>query len=170
MQWRRWGSNLRPLCLESSTLPLSHCTPVDTCEGLMRMISIFCICSSMIQLFAPANKPMFKDKVYFEFSFIDGLYFQNTPRPTNVRILNVSFNYLVQALLDNYQLFSVWNIMVYTISTLSLFLVNITSIYAYCMKWLLNWNDFFNTAHKSSEQSHFQRCRLLGVTLVHIKI
>ena len=26
-QWRRWGSNPRPLGLESSTLPLSHCVP-----------------------------------------------------------------------------------------------------------------------------------------------
>ena len=26
-QWRRWGSNSRPLGLESSTLPLSHCAP-----------------------------------------------------------------------------------------------------------------------------------------------
>ena len=26
-QWRRWGSNLRPFGLESSTLPLSHCAP-----------------------------------------------------------------------------------------------------------------------------------------------
>ena len=26
-QWRRRGSNSRPLGLESSTLPLSHCTP-----------------------------------------------------------------------------------------------------------------------------------------------
>ena len=24
IQWRRWGSNPRPFCLESSTLPLSH--------------------------------------------------------------------------------------------------------------------------------------------------
>ena len=29
-QWRRWGSNLRPLGLESSTLPLSHCAPITT--------------------------------------------------------------------------------------------------------------------------------------------
>ena len=27
-QWRRWGSNPRPLGLESSTLPLSHCAPI----------------------------------------------------------------------------------------------------------------------------------------------
>ena len=27
MQWRRWGSNPRPFCLESSTLPLSHWAP-----------------------------------------------------------------------------------------------------------------------------------------------
>ena len=27
-QWRRWGSNQRPLGLESSTLPLSHCAPL----------------------------------------------------------------------------------------------------------------------------------------------
>ena len=27
MQWGRWGSNPRPLGLESSTLPLSHCAP-----------------------------------------------------------------------------------------------------------------------------------------------
>ena len=27
-QWRRWGSNLRPFGLESSTLPLSHCAPI----------------------------------------------------------------------------------------------------------------------------------------------
>ena len=27
-QWRRWGSNLRPLGLGSSTLPLSYCTPI----------------------------------------------------------------------------------------------------------------------------------------------
>ena len=26
-QWRWWGSNLWPLSLESSTLPLSHCAP-----------------------------------------------------------------------------------------------------------------------------------------------
>ena len=26
-QWRRWDSNLRPLCLKKSTLPLSHCAP-----------------------------------------------------------------------------------------------------------------------------------------------
>ena len=26
-QWRRWGSNPRPLSLETSTLPLSHCAP-----------------------------------------------------------------------------------------------------------------------------------------------
>ena len=26
-QWRRWGSNQRPLGLESSTSPLSHCAP-----------------------------------------------------------------------------------------------------------------------------------------------
>ena len=26
-QWRRWGSNLQPLNLESSTLPLSSCAP-----------------------------------------------------------------------------------------------------------------------------------------------
>ena len=29
-QWRRWGSNKRPLGLESSTLPLSHCAPTFT--------------------------------------------------------------------------------------------------------------------------------------------
>ena len=29
-QWRLWGSNPRPLCLESSTLPLSHCAPTYT--------------------------------------------------------------------------------------------------------------------------------------------
>ena len=29
-QWRRWGSNPRPIGLESSTLPLSHCTPIVT--------------------------------------------------------------------------------------------------------------------------------------------
>ena len=28
-QWRRWGSNLRPFDLESSTLPLSHCAPYE---------------------------------------------------------------------------------------------------------------------------------------------
>ena len=28
MQWHRWGSNPPPLGLESSTLPLSHCTPI----------------------------------------------------------------------------------------------------------------------------------------------
>ena len=28
MQCCRWGSNPRPLCLESSTLPLSHCAPI----------------------------------------------------------------------------------------------------------------------------------------------
>ena len=28
-QWRQWGSNLRPLGLESSTLPLSHCAPYN---------------------------------------------------------------------------------------------------------------------------------------------
>ena len=28
-QWRRWGSNPRPLGLESSTLPLSHCAPLQ---------------------------------------------------------------------------------------------------------------------------------------------
>ena len=27
MQWRWWGSNSRPLGLESSTLPVSHCAP-----------------------------------------------------------------------------------------------------------------------------------------------
>ena len=27
-QWRRWGSNPRPLGLESSTLPMSHCAPI----------------------------------------------------------------------------------------------------------------------------------------------
>ena len=27
MQWHRWDLNLRPLCLKSNTLPLSHCTP-----------------------------------------------------------------------------------------------------------------------------------------------
>ena len=26
-QWHRWGSNPRPFCLKSSTLPLSHCAP-----------------------------------------------------------------------------------------------------------------------------------------------
>ena len=26
-QWRRWGSNPRPLGLESRTLPMNHCTP-----------------------------------------------------------------------------------------------------------------------------------------------
>ena len=26
-QWRWWGSTLRPLCLVSSTLPMSHCAP-----------------------------------------------------------------------------------------------------------------------------------------------
>ena len=30
-QWRRWGSNLRPLSLGSITLPLSHCVPMS-CE------------------------------------------------------------------------------------------------------------------------------------------
>ena len=28
-QWHRWGSNLRPFGLESSTLPLSHCAPTS---------------------------------------------------------------------------------------------------------------------------------------------
>ena len=28
MHWRRWGSNLRPFGLESSTLPLSYCAPL----------------------------------------------------------------------------------------------------------------------------------------------
>ena len=30
-QWRRWSSNPRPFGLESSTLPLSHCTPYYIC-------------------------------------------------------------------------------------------------------------------------------------------
>ena len=30
-QWRWWGLNPRPLGLESSTLPLSHCTTSDCC-------------------------------------------------------------------------------------------------------------------------------------------
>ena len=34
MQWRRWGSNLRPLSLESSTLPLSHCAPFSAVSFL----------------------------------------------------------------------------------------------------------------------------------------
>ena len=29
-QWRRWGSNPRPLGLDSSSLPLSHCAPLST--------------------------------------------------------------------------------------------------------------------------------------------
>ena len=33
MQWRWWGSNLRPLSLESSTLPLSHCAPKNNYEA-----------------------------------------------------------------------------------------------------------------------------------------
>ena len=34
-QWSRWGSNPRPLGLESSTLPLSHCTPYLNVCGLI---------------------------------------------------------------------------------------------------------------------------------------
>ena len=30
-QWRRLGSNLRPLGTDSSTLPLSHCAPDSCC-------------------------------------------------------------------------------------------------------------------------------------------
>ena len=29
-QWHRWGSNPQPFGLESSTLPLSHCAPIDS--------------------------------------------------------------------------------------------------------------------------------------------
>ena len=31
-QWGQWGSNQRPLGLESSTLPLSHCAPHSVCR------------------------------------------------------------------------------------------------------------------------------------------
>ena len=33
-QWRRWGSTPRPLGLEFSTLPLSHCAPIKAVERL----------------------------------------------------------------------------------------------------------------------------------------
>ena len=33
-QWRRWGSNQRPLGLEWSTLPLSHCAPTSALCGI----------------------------------------------------------------------------------------------------------------------------------------
>ena len=37
-QWHRWGSNLWPLRLESSTLPLSHCNPY-ICECIVHLSS-----------------------------------------------------------------------------------------------------------------------------------
>ena len=36
-QWRWWGSNPRPLGLESSTLPLSHCAPSIMSSILLSM-------------------------------------------------------------------------------------------------------------------------------------
>ena len=47
-------------------------------------------------------------------SLIDGLYLQNIPRPSNVTMLAALFNYLAPSVSRYYQLFSVWNIMVYT--------------------------------------------------------
>ena len=38
-QWHRWGLNPRPLSLESSTLPLSHCAP-----QYARQVSCMCWC------------------------------------------------------------------------------------------------------------------------------
>ena len=32
-QWRRWGSNPRPLGLNANTLPLSHCAPISYMAG-----------------------------------------------------------------------------------------------------------------------------------------
>ena len=42
-QWRRWGSNPRPLGLETSALPLSHCAPVHTGSEASSNF-IYCAC------------------------------------------------------------------------------------------------------------------------------
>ena len=39
-QWRRWGSNPRPLCLESSTLPLTHCAPYFLYEKVLSIVDV----------------------------------------------------------------------------------------------------------------------------------
>ena len=46
-QWRRWGSNPRPLGLESSTQPLSHCAPLALFQSQTRrpMISTKIVCA-----------------------------------------------------------------------------------------------------------------------------
>ena len=51
-QWHRWGSNPRPLGLESSTLPLSHCAPVGSFSGSLpepgpEVIKLF-LCSTQL--------------------------------------------------------------------------------------------------------------------------
>ena len=40
-QWRRWGSNLRPLRLKASTLPMSHCAPPNCVNCSQSWISPF---------------------------------------------------------------------------------------------------------------------------------
>ena len=58
-QWRRWGSNPRPLGLLSSTLPLSHCAPyVDRDEK-----AVWCCISPGWALFAKI-KTTFRDRKY----------------------------------------------------------------------------------------------------------
>ena len=48
MQWRRWGSNPRPLGLESSTLLLSHCAPYDVHTFVCNNLVVLRNCSSHI--------------------------------------------------------------------------------------------------------------------------
>ena len=57
-QWRRWGSNLWPLSLDSSTLPLSHCASLVYCYtatfwphivcDYLHINACFCLCNCFI--------------------------------------------------------------------------------------------------------------------------
>ena len=55
-QWRRWGSNPRPLGLESSTLPLSHC--VHWIIYVISFLFLLCFRARLLinALWSPAGK------------------------------------------------------------------------------------------------------------------
>ena len=60
-QWRRWGSNPRPLGLESNTLPLSHCAPFFTCVTCKMLSLSFSLWQSIWTSSTGAVKNKFKD-------------------------------------------------------------------------------------------------------------
>ena len=102
-QWRRWGSNPRPLGLKSSTLPLSHCTPKAAIDDFTAETAGVKECTYLSMNFYHSHDHFFniishiwKQNTHSRADFIRLPYFSGFPPGLKSHVL-ISHDYLIQS-------------------------------------------------------------------------